>query len=231
MSSQYVDERYYEATPPRSLGERVVIAARDRIYYHFISACQPDEAATILDVGVSDVINDAANVLERRYPHAERITALGLGDGHAFRAEFPKTRYCQILPNEPLPFADDSFDIATSNAVLEHVGGEQMQARFIAELTRVATLVHITVPHRYFPVEHHTALPFVHYLDSTFRLACRLTGKTSWTDPANLILMTRARLRNLLPEGVDARIGYTGLRLGPMSSNLELIIDRRKKDQ
>jgi hypothetical protein len=228
MSTECADTRYYEAAQPFSLGERVVVAARDCIYNDFIAACQPDATTTILDVGVSDVINDAANVLERRYQYRNNITAAGLGDGSDFRAEFPDVVYNQIEANKPLPFADQAFDIATANAVLEHVGSEESQRNFIIELMRIAKLVYITVPHRFFPFEHHTAIPFLHFSDATFRLACKATGKISWTDPANLILMSRQRLHGLVPSKMPFKIFYTGLPIGLFSSNLALIIDQRK---
>jgi SAM-dependent methyltransferase len=216
----HADEKYYEAVPPRSLGERLTVAARDRIYDDFIRYCAPHPDDTILDVGVSDVVNDAANLLERKYPYPARITALGLGDGADFCAAFPAVTYRRIAPDQPLPFADKSFAVAASNAVLEHVGSAANQARFVAELMRVADRVFITVPHRYFPVEHHTAIPLLHYWDASFRRACRLLGKSEWADERNLILMSRRRLRALAPIG--ATIASTGLRLGPMSSNLLL---------
>jgi hypothetical protein len=53
------------------------------------------------------------------------------------------------------------------------------------------------VPNRYFPIEHHTALPIVHYQDYIFQIACRITGKSEWARNANLILMTRKRLWQL----------------------------------
>ncbi len=222
----HVDEKYYQAVPPRSLGERLTVAARDRIYDDLIRYCAPRPDDTILDVGVSDVVNDAANLLERKYPYPARITALGLGDGADFRAAFPAVTYRRIAPHQPLPFADKSFAVATSNAVLEHVGSAANQASFVAELMRVADRVFITVPHRYFPVEHHTAIPLLHYWDATFRAACRLLGKSEWADERNLILMSRRRLRMLAPAG--ATIATTGLRLGPMSSNLLLFAHRNR---
>ncbi|MEM9359195.1 MAG: methyltransferase domain-containing protein [Pseudomonadota bacterium] len=227
-ATEYVDERYYEVAQPRSLGERVVIAARDRIYQDFLKDCEPKATDTILDIGVSDVINDAANVLERRYAHASNITAAGLGEGGDFKAEFKDINYVQIEAGKPLPFADKVFDIATSNAVLEHVGSTAAQCAFIAEHMRVARLVYITVPHRFFPIEHHTAIPFAHWNDKAFELACRMTGKTSWTDRENLILMSRSWLSKLVPPRTKATIRYTGLNLGLLSSNLALIIDQRQ---
>jgi len=221
--STVVDEKYYQVVPAGSLAKRVLSRARDRIYDDFIATIQPKPTDEILDVGVSDVVSDDANVVERKYPYPKRITACGLGDAVEFKASYPKIRYVRIPPNQRLPFEDAAFEVATSNAVLEHVGGRENQSLFVSELCRVARRVFISVPHRYFPVEHHTALPFVHYSESLFAAACRATGKNEWSDPANLILMTRRRLFELAaPVGRKASLGYTGLWLGPFSSNLYL---------
>lgn len=69
-------------------------------------------------MGVSDIVGDAANVLERRYSPQHKITAVGLGRGDAFKVSFPQVPYCQIVANEVLSFDDGSLDIVTSNAVL-----------------------------------------------------------------------------------------------------------------
>ena len=146
---------------PGGLAEQLLLAARDRIFRDFVSRMHPSPRDEILDVGVSDVINDSANVLERSYQHQEKITACGLGAGIEFKAAYPLCRYIQIEPNTRLPFGDNSFDIATSNAVLEHVGSYENQMLFVKELCRVANRVFVTVPNRFFPIEHHTALPLV----------------------------------------------------------------------
>lgn len=223
---EQVDSKYYQAVPARSLGERLMIVARDRIYGDFMRHCRPAPDHTILDIGVSDVVNDGANMLERNYPYPARITALGLGSGDEFRAAFPATAYVRIEANQRLPFGDKSFTIATSNAVLEHVGSEPHQRFFVSELMRVAHKVFVSVPHRYFPVEHHTAIPLLHYWDGPFAAACRLTGKSEWSHERNLILMSKPRLASLIPAGCDAIVGYTGIMLGPFSSNLFVFLDQ-----
>jgi Methyltransferase domain len=228
-----VDQQYYREVASGSTAEKLLIAARDRIFQDFIARMQPSASDEILDVGVSDVINDGANVLERSYPHQHKITACGLGEGIGFKAAFPLCRYVQIEPNTRLPFDDNAFDVATSNAVLEHAGSHENQVLLVEELGRVARRVFITVPNRFFPVEHHTAIPLAHYLDGTFRIACMIAGKSEWTDEQNLILMTRKRLLGLaalVAESASAKssnpmsaaVGYTGLSLGPLSSNLYL---------
>jgi hypothetical protein len=222
QKSGVIDGKYYEVAPPRSFAERLVILARERIYYDFFRLCRPQPEETILDVGVSDVTGEAPNVLERRYPFPDRITAAGMGPGDDFRAAFPRVTYQQITSSWPLPFADGSFDIATSNAVLEHVGSEENQRRFVAELMRIGRRVFVIVPLRYFPVEHHTSIPLLHWTDFGFALACRILGKQDWSRPENLILMSRRCLRAACPPRARVEIGTTGISLGPCSSNLYL---------
>ena len=223
--SALVDEKYYQQTPDESLAERFLIIARDRIYRDFIERMRPGSSDLILDVGVSDVISGGANVLERRYPEQQNITACGLGRGVEFQAAFPNVNYLRIRPNARLPFEDGTFAIATANAVLEHVGSFENQAFFVRELCRVADRVFISVPNKFFPIEHHTALPLVHFEKRTFKIAAAVTGKSEWTNQENLILITRKLLWRLAaPIGRSAAVGYTGVRLGPFSSNLFLAL-------
>jgi hypothetical protein len=212
-----VDQRYYGTTKANGLAERLLIKARAKIYEDFIACCAPTPDTTILDVGVSDVVNDGANLLERQYPHPHRITAAGLGPGGDFVKAYKVDRYVQIEPGARLPFDDKTFDIATSNAVIEHVGSVANQRAFLAELSRVARQVFISAPNRYFPVEHHTAVPLMHYWRPTFVVACKLTGKSLWLKPEELMLTSLGDLRRLNPS---ARIGYTGLMMGAFSSNM-----------
>ena len=223
---RFGDREYYQHVKSDGSSERFLSWIRDKIYSDFISACSPDKSSRILDVGVSQLINRAANVLERKYPYQDRITAAGLGDGEDFRRAFPKVHYAQIAQNQRLPFDDLEFDIATSNAVLEHVGGIEQQKYFINELLRVAACIYIIVPNRFFPIEHHTTIPLLHFTDPTFRVACAVTRNKEWLDEKNLRLMTRRRLVELVPAGVKAGVGYTGLKSRTLSSNLYLLVRR-----
>lgn len=222
-ASARLDQKYYEAVPAQSLREYALITARDCIYEDFIAHCAPRASDMILDVGVSDIVNDAANMVERKYPFPDRITAAGIGAADEFRATFPKVTYTQIEANRPLPFGDKHFDIATSNAVLEHVGSRANQEFFVREMVRVAHRVFISVPNRWFPVEHHTGIPLLHYWDKSFALACGWLGLSQWTDEVNLIQLSRQSLTALAPTGLPFRSGYTGIPLGPFSSNLFIL--------
>ncbi|SCC93043.1 Methyltransferase family protein [Thiomonas sp. X19] len=218
--SEAHDKSYYEVAKSGSLADRAMIIARKKIYQDFTYYCHPGANETILDVGVSDVIQGSDNIIERLSPVPTQITAAGLGEGVDFRKAFPDINYVRIESGTELPFADKTFTIATANAVLEHVGSIDGQRRFIGQLLRVAERVFLSVPNRFFPIEHHTAIPFLAWNDSTFRLGCKILGKEIWADQNNLILMSRSGLRSLLPRPEKWVVGYTGIKFGPLSSNL-----------
>ncbi|NDV87920.1 methyltransferase domain-containing protein [Aurantimonas aggregata] len=215
-----IDKEYYEVIANRSIAEKLLVRARNKMHADFLRLVRPSAETTILDVGVSDVQVKGANWLESVYAYPAKISACGLGKGGAFKAAFPEINYTTIVPNERLPYPDSAFDVVTANAVLEHVGSVANQRAFVAELSRVGRLVFLTVPHRYFPIEHHTSIPFLHFFDRSFALACTIAGKERWLKPENLIMMSRAHLRSLAPA--NSTIGYTGIGLGPFSSNLFL---------
>ena len=211
------DERYFQVATSKSLTEHLVIKARTRIYEDFVACCRPGADSTILDVGVTDVITDGANPIERHSPPPRQITAAGLAAGEGVAETYGLARYVQIEANARLPFEDKAFDIVTSNAVIEHVGSRAAQRAFVEELARVGRQVFISAPNRYFPVEHHTAIPLLHFWRPTFVMACTALGKTEWLSDDYLTLTSMKDLKVTRPA---ARFGYTGLGLGPFSSNL-----------
>lgn len=63
-----------------------------------------------------------------------------------------------------LPFRDQSFDLAFSNSVIEHVGSEKNQFDFAREMMRVGKKIYCQTPSRLFPVDPHLSTPFLHWL-------------------------------------------------------------------
>lgn len=215
------DAVFYESTG--GLVTQSAMLARRRMFELFIQEMRPSPADTLLDVGVSDFETTEANIIEKLYPYKGQITAVGIGGGAEFRRLHPMTQFVHVDIGAPLPFPDQAFDIGLSNAVLEHVGGADERRRFLLELARVSKRLFVTVPHRWFPVEHHTALPLLHYSPRAFRLFCRATGRRYWADPANLEFLDSASILREWPLKRHPRIVRTGLPLGPFASNLAII--------
>jgi SAM-dependent methyltransferase len=185
----------------------------------FMDVFQPTATTSVLDVGVtSDFSHAESNFFERLYPYPNQLTCVGTEDGSHLMLEYPGLRYLPVVSGQPLPFNDGQFDIVFSNAVLEHVGSRIEQARFVAELRRVSKAFFVTTPNRWFPVEHHTGLPFLHYLPpALFRGLIRNTRYRYWADEANLNILTVPEMAKLFP---DAGTRIEIVRLLGIGSNL-----------
>jgi SAM-dependent methyltransferase len=154
------------------LVDALSLRSRRRKLRLFLDELRPTSATTVLDVGVDEVgFGEEGgqsgcgthNFFEEHYPWRDRITALGLHDGTGLRHRYPAIAYVEGDACA-LPFADKSFDVVFSNAVIEHVGDIDRQRLFVAEALRVGRRVFLTTPNRWFPIEVHTMLPLVHWL-------------------------------------------------------------------
>lgn len=185
----------------------VSLRNRRRKMKHFFDFIQPTEETTVVDVGVADTPFGEGegsalthNFFEALYPWPERITAVGNVPLENFARAFPQIQRV-VADGRDLPFADGEFDVAFSNAVVEHVGGREDQERFVLEVCRVARQVFVTTPNRLFPLDPHTLLPVVHWLPEG-RRPRNLEGVRS---------LSARELRSLFPYPV--RIVNTGLTL------------------
>jgi SAM-dependent methyltransferase len=219
---QNIDRIYYAHGGKIPLAGRISLFARDRMYEHFIAMMRPDRESTILDFGASEDITDESNALERRYPFPEQITCVGLGDGDRLKAAFPAVHHVRLREYERLPFEDKQFTIAYSNAVFEHLGSDADRYAAAIELLRVANRVYLTVPNRWFPIEHHTGIPLLHFHAGLFRKLLYRTGLNYWTNPRNLEFLSKGRVTSFIPADTPFHTAFCGVRLGPFSSNLAI---------
>jgi Methyltransferase domain len=151
----------------RRVASQVSLRSRERKLQLLLELLSPGPETTVVDVGVTDAAfggGSSDNFFEAMYPWPDRITGVGHTELDRFREAFPRVRAVRA-DGRDLPFADGEFDLGFSNAVVEHVaGGRDGQRRFVHELCRVSQRVFVTTPNRWFPLEVHTLLPFVHWL-------------------------------------------------------------------
>jgi SAM-dependent methyltransferase len=175
----------------------VMQSSRTNKLEHFYSLC---ERGNILDVGVSGKARVAGeNVfLETfRFP-GEYYTGLGVEDLSELQKEYPDKRL-MTYPGDYFPFPDKSFDWVFSNAVIEHVGDDTAQLRFVNEMLRVGKHVFFTTPNKYFPVESHTNALFLHWLPGDIFYRWCQKYDNYWTQK-NLYLFSYSRLNDLMKE-------------------------------
>ena len=199
---------YYRNSDSVPFASRLSYHVRRKMFQLFMASMRPRPETSVLDVGVtSDEQHKESNYFEQFYPYPQRITCVGTEDGSHLTTRYPGLRYQQVRPMEPLPFNDGEFDVVFSNAVVEHVGSRTDQRAFVGELCRVARAFFITTPNRWFPVEHHTGLPLLHYLPaSVFRSLIHGTRYRHWATEANLNMLTAGELAGLFPSDVRAEV-------------------------
>jgi Methyltransferase domain len=211
---------YYKDTGKIALASKISTRFREKMFARFMESMKPNAGQRVLDIGVtSDDKYQESNYFEKLYPYKDRIVCVGTEDGSYLESKYPGIKFKQIIPGERLPFESKEFDIAFSNAVIEHVGSKESQKAFILEMLRVSRSFFLTSPNRWFPVELHTAIPFLHYLPKkTYRNLLAAFGENYWSKEENLNLLSRGELINLFPQ--EAKVFFDNVRLLGMPTNL-----------
>lgn len=215
----------YSLTSPDGLAARIAARARERMFAAFMAAFGPTADDCVLDIGAtSDQAFTSSNFFEALYPYKDRVVASGVDEGARFLEERYLGMRFVLADGCDLPFDDDSFDFVHSSAVLEHVGSRARQARMLAESARVARKsVWHTTPNRWFPIELHTQIPFLHWLPpERYRAILRRLGHDELSREEHLNLMTAGDLRSACAGIGGWRFTVGSHRLLGLTSNLLL---------
>lgn len=189
------------------LASRIHLRCRRGRWDTYTSVFPPDPAQTVLDVGVSHLVDlPGENHFLESYPYPQQVTAISNDtDLDAVRDAYGVTAITADALH--LPFADRSFDIVHSNAVIEHVGPIDAQRRFMEEAIRVGRAGFISTPHRWFPVDSHTNLPLLHWLPrSAFLAALRRLGRLGPDEEWITWLLSRRTFESTVPDGTIYRL-------------------------
>ena len=100
----------------------------------------------------------------------------------------------------------NSFDIAFSNSVIEHVGDRTRRSAFAKHVRRLAPKYWVQTPAKYFPIEAHTGMPFWWYYPEDVRQALIKKWRKElplWTEMVEgTTLVQRAELHEIFPDAV-----------------------------
>jgi hypothetical protein len=122
-----------------------------------------------------------------------------------------------------LPYDDNSFDIAYSNSVIEHVGDTDDQDAFATEIRRVAPRYYVQTPNRWFVIEPHLIAAGIHWLPHRWmRRLVRWVSVWGWVvkpdqarvdaQLASIRLLDRKQMQRLFPDAeihVETFLGMT----------------------
>ncbi len=215
--------------PPRWLATRISGWNRRRKLRLFMDSLHLTSTSRVLDVGFTDhEYGPHDNYLERHYPWPSRLTALGIDEPVECLDRYPDVSFV-CYEGTRFPFDDKRFDVAHSNAVLEHVGGRNRQLLFLSEMMRVACAVWMTTPSRCFPVDSHTLIPLAHWLSPRVRDAIYMRLRRSWATSDYLDLLSKRDIERLLLESGATCYQIVTNRFALWPLDYVVIIDGRRE--
>lgn len=164
----------------------------------FVRTIKPTTGMRVLDMGGQPAIWDHVRP-------SLRITCLNLpgiiDKGHQTHHQI------QYLEGDAcsMPyFKRGDFDIIFSNSVIEHVGGQEKQLAFTAEVQRLSDTYWVQTPCKYFPIEAHCGMPFWWFYPSALKLYfLRHWSKKlpAWTEMVSeTTVITKKDLRKFFPK-------------------------------
>lgn len=190
-------------------GDKVSGWNRARKWRLFLDNFNIDEDTTTVDIGFSPVeYKDSDNYIEKHYPYPDRLTALTIEDDADTVSCYPEVTLVHY-DGVTMPFESKSFDIAWSNAVLEHVGtSDEDSVQFLREMDRIADHHWLTTPNRWFPLEVHTRLPLLHWTPPWMFDRVLQNTQYEWATGDYMRLLSRRKLVRLLHQAgiTDYRI-------------------------
>jgi len=117
-------------------------------------------------------------------------------------------------------FADNQFEIAFSNSVIEHVGDYEKQKMFAREIQRVSQKYWVQTPYKHFPIEPHFLFPLFQYFPANIKNFVGLNWPYSHLKKNNedildevsrLRLLTCNEMQNLFPNSHLIKEKYFGV--------------------
>jgi len=188
----------------------------------FLRLMKPRDGMAILDLGGGrgDFMARIRDRVQARFVVAD------IFDNSASVQENYQFEFVRIPEDGSLPFADKEFDIVFCNSVIEHVTlpkdqiglrkiyqpewakqAVQRQKRFADEIRRIGKSYFVQTPHKHFPIEPHTWLPLVNWLDYNQATAVVRLANRWWVKECEYVdwyLLSPKEMQQFFPEGTIA---------------------------
>jgi len=177
-----------------------------------------------LDIGTtSDDKNASSNIVIKNIKNINKFKCISdqIVNSDFFNKKLKKSITEEFSEKELYEF---SSDLVISSATIEHVGNTLNQEKMIKNIIKLTKKIFIiTTPNKFYPIELHTKIPFIHWLPkSIYRRILKFLGLSFYADENNLNLLTVNELKKMLD---DKKITYEikFIKLFLLKSNIIII--------
>jgi hypothetical protein len=208
--------------------EKIADNARNEFFNILKKNTKYSKKKSIIDIGTTPSLDDVQNIILSKIKDNKNITCLSNLNCKILLKKYPNIKKILIGDGRNNNLPNNSFDIVHSNATIEHVGSYKNQLLFIKECIRISKkYVFIQTPNRFYPIDFHTILPFIHWLPKNIhRKILKIIGLNFYSLEKNLNLLSENNLRKLCNKLNIKNYKIIKYRLFFMTSNLILFIEK-----
>ena len=202
---------------------------REKIHYLFLKNTIYNDNCSLLDIGTTADTNYSHNIILYKTQKNKNISCLSDQDINFSKKNFPHVKNFYKGDGKKTNFDDNTFDIVHSSATIEHLGSFQNQVNFINECMRISKYqIFVTTPNRFYPIDFHTKLPFLHWLPKKIhRKILKLVGFKFYSLEENLNLLDKRSIIKIMKILNITNFKILEHKFLIFKSNLILIINKK----
>jgi len=191
--------------------DKVVVNKRVEIIKLIKSKIQFSEIDSCLDIGTTeDFDNQSSNIIIKNFSSVKIKKSISNQniDNAFFDISIKKSITENLSSNE---IEKLNSDLVIASATIEHVGNYEMQKKMFDNVIKLSKKFFvITTPNRFYPIDFHTKIPFLHWLPkSIHRTLLKLIGLKYFSDEDNLNLLTKKELINIMKNDKYINIDFS----------------------
>jgi len=152
---------------------------------------------SFLDVGTTPLLLKEENIIFRVFNKFKSFTSVSNQNCNILKKKYPKLK---LVHSSIFDYNIKSkiYDIVYSSATIEHVGNLSSQKKFVKILYKLSKkFLIITTPNKYFPLDFHSKVLFLHYFPKLFRFFLEFCGEKFLSKEKNLNLLSKCDLINI----------------------------------
>ena len=205
---------------------KILLENRERILNIFFNEINYNDEISLLDIGTTANIDKNHNLILQKTLKNKNIVCLSNQDCSILQKRNKNIKNVIIGDGRNTMLQNNSFDIAHSNATIEHVGSFESQVSFVREMLRISKeSAFIQTPNKFFPIDFHTVLPFVHWLPKKIhRKILKFLKLDFYSKEENLNLLTIKELKKICEILNIKKYKILKYKLFFLTSNLILVI-------
>ena len=206
--------------------QKITLNARNDFFNLFLVNNNYSKYKSVIDIGSTPSTDKEQNTFLENIKDNQNVTCLSNQDCGILLKKYKNIKNVIIGDARNTTLEKDPFDIVHSNATIEHVGSFENQVSFVREMIKISKeSVFIQTPNRFYPIDFHTILPFIHWLPKKIhRIILKFLKKDFYSKEENLNLLTTEELNKICDILNIKKYKILKYKLFFLTSNLILVI-------